>query len=278
MRVDRDQPSALMEAMARVEWRWDAVIDCIGFHPKHGDQDIAAFKKRARQLIFISSDAVYDPLRRRYPQAVAPAEFVRHGYGFGKLGCEEAIRREAGDAMAWTIVRPPHIYGPRAALGCLPPAFRDPFLPERILAGETIELAGGGLFLHQPVFVDDLARLILSLVNLPGAFGRVFNTPGCTLTTMRAYYEALAKALGRELRVREIPVGRFLEDHPEAASAVCHRIYEQAPLADIGAKLPSTSLDDGMRAVVAHLRSKADDDPNRALLLQSQPQPPVTSS
>lgn len=256
-RLDRDHPSALAEAMEKVDWCWDAVLDCVGQRAEHGEQDLAVFTGRTRHLILISSDSVYDPYRRVYPQPVEPAVFVRKGYGGGKLGCEEAIRRGAENDLAWSIVRPPHIYGPGAALGCLPPAFRDLRLPERILAGERIELAGGGWFLHQPVFVDDLARLILSLVNLPGAFGRVFNAPGPALVTMRAYYEALAGALDRELHITEIPVGSYLEAHPESASAVCHRIYDLAPLANVGARLPDTSLEDGMRATVAQLRLKS---------------------
>lgn len=245
--ADRNDGESLLKAVAAAGVEWDGVVDCIGFGAEHGVQDVAVFKERARHLIYVSSDSVYDPHRRQFPQPVEPAIYAETGYGANKLGCERSIAQLAGADLPWTILRPPHIYGPGSALGCLPPSFRDPQLPQRILAGEHIDLAGGGLFLHQPIFVDDLANLILSIIGLAAANRGILNVPGPEIITMRAYYEAIAKALRASLRVREIPVGDYLTAHPEAAAAVCHRIYDPQPLADVGARLPSVLIEEGMK-------------------------------
>ena len=136
-RQDRDKFASTIESTGVT---WDLVVDCIGFELADAEQDIAVFHDRARQLVFISTDFVYEPTARRFPQG-EEGVFQPDGYGGNKRRCELAfVNSDCGD-MAWTIVRPCHIYGPGSLLGCLPLHGRDPELIAKLQAGETLDLS-----------------------------------------------------------------------------------------------------------------------------------------
>lgn len=259
LQADRNNSIAFSNEIANTGIEWDVVIDCIGMQPEHAIQDIKVFNNRSRHYIFVSTDSVYDPAKREYPQPTNFSSYVTEGYGYLKRRCEEIIVDSAPNSLPWTIIRPCHIYGPGAYLGCLPPSLRDPLLLHKIRDRESISLAGGGYFLHQPIFVDDLALLILSLANNSLAYGKVLNTPGGKLDTMRVYYEVIASILGQELKVNEISVVSYLADHPEHASSVCHRIYDDMHLKDIGVLLPRTTLEEGMQATISKYSNQNSD-------------------
>src|SRR5690606_28747557 len=102
-----------------------------------------------------------------------------------------------------TILRPCHIYGPGSQLGCLPEHGRDPRLIERLRAGQTLRLVGGGHFLQQPVRAPDLAAMALSAVGNSAAAGQVFNAAGPDVIESRDYYRIIADLLGVPLTIVE---------------------------------------------------------------------------
>lgn len=246
--ADRHDPEAFEQAVAGQNTVWDLAVDCIGFDVPDIRQDITLFRQRAKQLVFVSSDFVYDPARRKFPQPEASDFWETSGdYGRKKRLCEEElIDGDTGD-MAWTIVRPCHIYGPTSQLGCLPLHGRDPELIQKLRNGRPLELVGGGHFLQQPVRADDLAKTILSAAGNSNAVGRIFNVAGPDIIESRHYYQIIADVLGVELKVKEIPVDAYLAEHPEKAPFMCHRIYERYALKAAGLSMPSTPIEEGLR-------------------------------
>ena len=159
---------------------WDLVVDCIGFEPEDAEQDIQVFRERAKQLIFVSTDFVYDPDYRQFPQGEDTDHYLTPdsgegslAYGGKKRACELAFIHGDTGPMMWMIVRPCHIYGPGSKLGCLPMHGRDENLIAKLKAGEALKLVGGGHFLQQPIYVDDLAQVILNLYSNDQANGEV---------------------------------------------------------------------------------------------------------
>ncbi len=243
--ADRQDAAAFTGAVEGTGVMWDVVIDCIAFGPQDILQDLSVLHGKTKQLIFVSTDFVYHPDFRRFPQGEEAARYAEEGYGLEKRRAEEALIEQGGD-MAWTIVRPCHIYGPGSQLGCLPEHSRDPKLIERILAGEELRLVGGGYFLQQPLLVRDLADCMLSLAGNEQAVQQIFGVAGPDVVESVTYYRIIAELLGKELRVEETPVTEYFAEHPEAAPFLCHRFYDLSRLRASDAAVPATSLEDGL--------------------------------
>ncbi len=252
--ADRRDTPAFERAIAAAGAPWDLVVDCIGYDPQDARQDLALFRSRTRHLVFVSTDFVFDPDRRRFPQNDDNPHFLADGsYGAKKRLCEmEFLRAEPG-AMSWTIFRPCHIYGPGSLLGCLPAHGRDADLIPRLRRGEPLRLVGGGHFLQQPIFAPDLAELILSAADNPRAAGRIYPAAGPEIIESREFYRLIANRLGVALTIEELPVAAYRAANPDKRSFLCHRIYDLRSLRDDGLAVPATSLSEGLRAHVESL-------------------------
>ena len=250
--ADRKDHAALTAVIAGQDQAWDLVVDCICFDEADMRHDIELFRDRARHFVFVSTDFVYHPSRRRFPQPAQTEGYVRAedalpAYGLKKRECETALLDTDTGEMSWTVFRPCHIYGPRSELGCLPMHGRDPQLIKRILAGEPIRLVGGGRFLQQPIRADDLCETILSASGNRKSAGGIFNTAGPDIIESWHYYQIIADTLGVPLEIEDLPVASALAVHPELAPSLCHRIYDLSPLAAAGLHVPATPIEIGLR-------------------------------
>ena len=263
--ADRREPNALEAVVNSEDLRWDLVVDCICYDLPEIQQDIRLFRDKADRFVLVSTDFVYDPARRAFPQpAEAPYVTGAEGsmdYGRKKRLCEgELISADTGD-MAWTVVRPCHIYGPTSELGCLPLHGRDRELIDKLRRGEPLQLVGGGRFLQQPILADDLAETILSVAHAPDSGGRIFNTAGPDVVESWQYYQIVADVLGVDLTVEEIPIHSYLAENPGKTPFMCHRIYDLTPLADSGLSVPSTPIAEGLRLHVEGLLKRRGEAP-----------------
>ena len=251
--ADRKDPAAFAAAIEGAGVEWDLAVDCIGYKPEDARQDLEVLWPRVGHLVFISTDFVFDPLKRAFPQPFSNPHFLTgEGYGPGKRACEEVLL--ASDTpMRWTVLRPCHIYGPGSLLGCLPEHARDAKLIERMRVGESLRLVGGGHFLQQPIFARDLAELALSAHGCDLADRAIYCAAGPDIIESRRYYEIIADLLGVELRVEEVSVAQTRIEHPEWASFLCHRIYDLSPLRLAGLKVPNTPIAAGQREHVESL-------------------------
>lgn len=251
--VDRSDRTAFADALTAQSVDWDLVVDCIGYSPADAEQDLITFRERARHFVFISTDFVYDPAQRTFPQPEDAGHYLADGYGGKKRQAELVFVDGDAGPMQWTVVRPCHIYGPGSLLGCLPEHGRDAQLIDRIRRGDRLRLVGGGHFLQQPIFAADLAETILSCAGNPAAHRGIFNVAGPDIVESRRYYEIIGEILGQTVEIEEIPVETYRAAHPDRASFLCHRIYDLGSLERSGLAVPSTPLADGLRAQVESL-------------------------
>jgi len=249
--ADRHNEAEFAAVIAGANVNWDLAVDCIAFGPDDTRQDVAVLSSRVRHLVFVSTDFVYDPARRRFPQAEESDFYLTDGYGGLKRQAEVALATAKTGGMAWTVLRPCHIYGPGSQLGCLPQHGRDPKLIERLRSGEPLRLIGGGYFLQQPVTASDLARVSLDIPGNASTFGQTFCVAGPDIVESREYYRIIAEILGTELRIEEIPVDEFRNANPQTASFLCHRFYDLRKLQAAGITPPQTSLRQGLREHIA---------------------------
>ncbi len=256
--AERHDLKAMKEVVERQNMTWDLVIDCICYEQPDMLQDIELFRNRTRQFVFVSTDFVYDPDLRRFPQPEVAEHYVSGeegslSYGGKKRLCElELINSDTG-GMDWTILRPCHIYGPTSQLGCLPLHGRDPELINKLRNGKPLQLVGGGHFLQQPIFADDLAETIVSIAGNKEACGNIFNMAGPDIIESRQYYQIIADILKVSLTIEEIPVTTYLAENPESKPFMCHRIYDLSRLRSAGLAVPSTSIANGLRLHVEGL-------------------------
>lgn len=132
-------------------------------------------------------------------------------YGRSKLGGETALREEAGDAIAWTVVRPPSVYGPR----------EEDFLKLVRMArdGWVVRVRGR----PQPVsviHVSDLVEATVRAARTAGAVGHVYFIAHPRVTDFDEMARIAGRALGREqLRWISVP-RRFVVAFGRVAGAV----------------------------------------------------------
>jgi len=252
--ADRKDRSGFADAISSAEGNWDLVIDCIGYDPEDAEQDVACFRDRAAHIAFVSTDFVFDPAHRVYPQPEETDHYASEGYGAKKRACETVLSGADLGGTEWTVIRPCHIYGPGSKLGCLPHHGRDDQIIDRIRKGETLRLVGGGYFLQQPILASDLAKLILSCAENQATYGQIFCAAGPDIIESRAYYDEIAVALGVDpAPIEEIDVQAHLTENPGAAPFMCHRIYSLDRLNTSGAATPPTPFNAGIREHVESL-------------------------
>ncbi len=251
--ADRHNAAEFAAVIAGANVHWDLAVDCIAFGPDDIRQDVAVLSSCVQHLVFISTDFVYDPARRRLPQAEESDFYLTDGYGGLKRQAEVALASAETGGMAWTVLRPCHIYGPGSQLGCLPQHGRDPKLIERLRNGEPLRLVGGGYFLQQPVTAHDLARVSLDIQGHASTFGQIFCIAGPDIVESREYYRIIAEILSAELKIEEAPVDEFRNANPQAGSFLCHRFYDLRKLQAAGITPPQTPLRQGLREHVASM-------------------------
>jgi nucleoside-diphosphate-sugar epimerase len=251
--VDRTDRAAFARAIEQGPPEWDLVVDCIGYTRADAEQDLATFRHCADHFVFISTDFVYDPDQRSFPQPEYTAHYMTDGYGGRKRQAELVFLDGDTGPMQWTILRPCHIYGPGSLLGCLPEHGRDPQLIDRIRRGEPLILVGAGHFLQQPLYVTDLAETILSCAGNEAIHGRIFNVAGPEVVESRRYYEIIGDILGSPVSIEEIPITQYRATHPDRLSFLCHRIYDLSRLERSGLAVPARLLTTGLSAHVESL-------------------------
>ncbi len=239
---DRRDPEALTRL---TEGRaFDAVVDCIGYHPSDAETLLRAFAGRTGRLVFISTDFVYGAYRVLPIEEDTPTTRPLNAYGEGKAACERrllAAWREEGFPV--TILRPPHIMGAGGHLGTGSLLGRDPMLLDRLERGAPVVLLDGGTLLIQPVHRRDVARAVTAVLGAPDAVGQAYNVAGPDCVTTRRYYQLVADTLGVEaVEALSLPSELFVRAYPDRAPFAQHRMYSVEKLARDTGFRPETTL------------------------------------
>ncbi len=256
LKADRGDVKALKQVLEEQKTRWDVVFDCICMDKEGAEADIEILSEFTDRLVVISTDSVYDGRFKATPENEQGICVIENGsssectYAGNKRHMEEVFLEEMASEnprLNITIFRPGHIYGPGFVLGCFPEHSRQKELPALIKSGEPIRLVGMGTYIIHPIYVDDLAQVMIDCAQNEKTFNEIFCVGGPEAIENRIYYECIAEILGVELKVKEVPLDGYLEKHPEYSGHLCHRIYDLSKLRDTGVKLPSTSLRVGMK-------------------------------
>ena len=182
---------------------------------RDGTENVVAAMEKAgvSRLILVSSLAAAGPASRGVPlSGDEPARPVT-AYGRSKLAAEQVLRRSG---LAWSIVRPPIVYGPRD---------REVLKVFRLARLGIAPVFGDGTQELVAVHAQDLAAALIATASTPATAGRTYTACHPEVFTSAQFGTAVAAAMGRSVTTLRIPqtLGRAVLSLAEAAAKLAHR-------------------------------------------------------
>jgi len=205
--ADRRQPGAFEAALADHRDEFDVMFDNTAFTLSDVEPMVELFRGRLAQYVFTSSMAVYrrsyvQPIHEHFRRHAPDDQDPRKSYGVNKVRCEdyllEAWRR---DGFPATCLRVGHTLGPRS-----PQPTRDPWFFARLEAGRPILIPGEGFAVMQLVHINDVARLMASLIGNERVKGEAYNVSSAEVASVVGMVNLIARAMGVQARIVEVPM------------------------------------------------------------------------
>tara|TARA_R110000868_G_scaffold22358_6_gene91760 strand:- start:984 stop:1973 length:990 start_codon:yes stop_codon:yes gene_type:complete len=186
------------------EHSWDVVVNWIAFTPDDIERDIALFKGKTKQYVFLSSASCYQtPLNYPIITESTPLHNNFWDYSYQKIKCEDRLMQAYREEnFPITIVRPSLTYDTviPIAIG----GFKEYTTADRILKGKEIIIHGDGTSLWTVTHADDFAKGFVGLLGLDQAIGHAFHITSDEILSWNMIYKILANSLGREANVVHI--------------------------------------------------------------------------
>jgi nucleoside-diphosphate-sugar epimerase len=172
-------------------------VDWVAYKAEDIERDLALFRGRTKQFIFISSASAYQKPPGHYLiRESTPLHNPYWQYSRDKIACEERLTRAwREEGFPGTIVRPSLTYGEAnfpvamGGWGCFT-------LADRLRTGRPIIVHGDGSSLWVTTHAEDFARGFLGLIGNPRAVGNAFHITTDEVLTWNEIYETIADALG----------------------------------------------------------------------------------
>lgn len=193
--ADIHQPEQVRAALR--DLTFDVVVDWIAYTPEDIERDLAIFRGRTKQFVFISSASAYQkPPGHPVIRESTPLHNPYWDYSRNKIACEDRLTRAyREEGFPVTIVRPSLTYGDAnfpialGGWGCYT-------LADRLKKGRPIIVHGDGSSLWVVTHAEDFAKGFLGLVGNPQARGEAFHITSDEVLTWNQIYETIADALG----------------------------------------------------------------------------------
>jgi len=205
MTADIDDPAAAARALGNASF--DAVVDWIAYTPEHVERDLALFRGRTRQYIFISSASAYQKPPGHYLITEStPLANPFWQYSRDKLACEERLLkayREEGFPV--TIVRPSLTYGDTQVALAVNSWAKSYTVIDRMRRGKKVIVPGDGTSLWVITHNSDFAKGLVGLLGHRQALGNAFHITSDEVMCWDQFYRLTAEAAGAEARLVHMP-------------------------------------------------------------------------
>ena len=199
---DEAAAAKLLEGM-----EFDVVADFIAFVPSQLERDYRLFAGKTKQFIFISSASAYQkPLSDHRITESTPLANPYWEYSRNKIACEEYLMkmyRENGFPV--TIIRPSHTYDDRSIPLGVHGSKGSWQVAKRMLEGKPVIIHGDGTSLWTMTHSSDFADAFIGLLGNIHATGESVHITSDESVTWNQVYQAIADALGVELKPYYIP-------------------------------------------------------------------------
>jgi len=197
---DIRQPDSARSALG--DLTFDAVVNWIAFTTEHIETDLALFRGRTGQYIFISSASAYQTPPASLPVTESTVlDNPRWLYSRDKIACEERlVQAYRAEKFPATIVRPSHTYDKT-----LLPMDGGWTVVDRMRKGQKVIVHGDGSSLWTLTHHADFARGFVGLLGNPHAIGDAFHITSDELLTWNQIFELVGRAAGADPRIVHVP-------------------------------------------------------------------------
>ena len=188
---------------------FDAVVDWIVFTPEQVEADIALFRGRTGQYVFISSASAYQkPISHLPITESTPLYNPFWAYSRNKIACEERlVQAYRADGFPMTIVRPSHTYD--RTMVPLMGGYTD---IDRMRKGKKVVVHGDGTSLWVLTHHEDFAKGFVGLLGNDHAIGHAVQITSDEVLTWNQIYTIMGHAAGVEPQLVHVPsevIARF---------------------------------------------------------------------
>jgi len=214
--ADIDDAVAVSQALAGASF--DAVVDWIAFEPAHVERDIALFRGRTRQYIFISSASAYQkPATNYLITESTPLANPYWDYAQQKIACEDRLMRAyREEGFPITIVRPSLTYGDSQITLAINSWTKSYTVVDRMRRGKKVIVPGDGSSLWVITHNTDFAKGLVGLLAHEQAIGHAFHITSDEVMCWDQWYRLTAEASGVEPHLVHIPSDFIAACVPEA--------------------------------------------------------------
>jgi len=199
---------------------FDVVVDWIAYTQDDIERDLALFRGRVKQYVFISSASVYQKPPAHYLITEStPLHNPYWAYARNKIACEERLMLAYHhEGFPVTIVRPSMTYDSNLpiALG----GWGSYTLADRLMTGRPIIVHGDGSSLWVVTHADDFGRGLLGLLGADRALGQAFHITSDEVLTWNQIYQTIAETLGVEAMIVHIPSDFIARVAPQMAGSL----------------------------------------------------------
>ena len=193
-------------ARALAGQQFDAVVDWVAYTVADIERDLALFRGKTRQYIFISSASAYQkPVGHYRITEDTPLANPFWEYSRNKIACEERLMqayREEG--FPFTIVRPSLTYGD-TQIPLVVNSWQLPYTAvARMRQSKPVIVPGDGTSLWTITHNSDFAKGLIGLLGHQQAIGHAFHITSDEALTWDQIYAATAAAAGVEAKIVHI--------------------------------------------------------------------------
>jgi UDP-glucose 4-epimerase len=193
-----------------------------------------AVKADVRCFVFTSSIAVYGAGQTPMRESLTPEP--EDPYGVAKYAVEldlQAARRMFG--LNSIVFRPHNVYGERQHIG---DRYRNVIgiFMNQLMRGEPMSIFGDGTQTRSFSYIGDVAPLIADAIDVPAALNQVFNVGADEPTTVSDLARLVARAMGKEARIRYL----------DARQEVLHAVADHSKVAEVFGRRARCALEQGL--------------------------------
>lgn len=211
--ADIHQPESLKKAIGNMQF--DVVVDWFAFTPDDVERDIAVFRGKTKQFVFISSASAYQkPVVNYIITESTPLKNPHWEYSRNKIACEELLMKAYREEdFPVTIVRPSFTYATYfpVAIG----GFGCYTIADRMKKGLPIIAHGDGTSLWVNTHAEDFAKGFLGLLGNDKTIGQAFHITSDEVLTWNQIYQTIAEELGVQANMVHIPSDFIVKTAPQ---------------------------------------------------------------